>query len=99
MKKLLFSFFLVTGFAIAANAQSNTNATTNSNRQVVSESAAPAQPAVNAEEAGVQPTNCGSKNASEASGTKKSCCAHGKKTAANCSEAKSDVRKEEKISE
>ena len=99
MKKILFSLLLITGFAVAANAQSNAKSTDADSQPVITESAAPAQPAAESEKE-IQNTNGTAKTGcSEMSGTKKPCCAHGKKTASNSSGVKSDMRKEDKVSD
>ena len=100
MKKIIFTFILVSGLAFAASAQSNNESAVQvqSAGQTVSESAAtpPGQDKMN--ETPADKANCGTKSTSTASGKKK-CCADGKKASASCHEAKSDMKKEEKISE
>ena len=95
MKKLIFSFILLTGFAIAANAQSNSNITSGGTQvQAVSESAdVPAETPAQVSES--NSNDASSKANSGMTGKKKSCCAHGKKASANCG----DMKKEEKTSE
>jgi hypothetical protein len=101
MKKIIFTFILVGGLAFAASAQSNNESAVQVQTagQTVSESAAtpvaPGQDKMN--ETPADKANCGTKNTS--SSGKKKCCADGKKASANCHEVKSDMKKEEKISE
>ena len=108
MKKLFFSFILLTGFAIASNAQSNNDAAgTGTQVQTIEQPASEGADASAESPAKVNDSHkhkscCASKNASAdagdknanatASGKKKSCCADGKKTSANCHE----MKKEEK---